>query len=85
VTIYLRIGESTQLTTSPRVQPGSPRHHGFNLSESSQKSTRFEICKKISTKSSSNSWWAKLTSRFQLILTALFLCIRDFEVDEVKV
>jgi len=36
-----------------------------------QKSTRIEICKKISTQPDPNPWWARLARGFQPILTVL--------------
>jgi len=51
----------------------NPAHHGFNPDEPGQKSTRIEICKKISTQPGLNPWWAGLARGFQPILTALLL------------
>jgi len=66
VTLYLRVSEPTRFTTGStwvsRV-----------LGEPSQKSTRIEICKKISTQRGLNLWWAWLARRFQPILTALII------------
>jgi len=45
------------------------------LGEPGQKSTCIEICKKISTQPSPNSWWAGLARGFQPILIALLLLI----------
>jgi len=55
----------------------NPGHHGFNPGESSQKSTRIEICKKISTQPNPNPWWAKLARGFQPILIALYVKTND--------
>jgi len=41
------------------------------LKEPGQKSTRIEICKKISTQPDPNPWWAGLARGFQPILIAL--------------
>jgi len=64
VTLYLQVGSPTRLTTGSigvsRVLDGP-----------SQKSTRIEICKKISTQPGPNPWWAGLTRGFQPILIAL--------------
>jgi len=37
----------------------------------SKKLTNIEICKKVSTQSDLNLWWARLAQRFQPTLTAL--------------
>ena len=68
---YLRVDESTRLTTgSTRLTMGSTRMSQV-LNELGQKSTRIEICKKNSTQPDQNPWWAGLTHGFQPILTAL--------------
>jgi len=46
-------------------------YHGSNPDEPGQKSTRIEICKKISIQPGPNSWWARLAREFQPILTTL--------------
>jgi len=46
----MRVGEPTRLTT------GSTRMSQV-LGGPNQKSTRIEICKKISTQSGPNPWW----------------------------
>jgi len=62
VTLYLRVGEPTQLTTGSNWV-------SWVLGEPSQKSTRIEICKKISTQP--EPVVSRLVSEFQPILTAL--------------
>jgi len=68
VTLYLRIGEPTRLTTdSTRVSQV--------LHEPGQKSTRIEIYEKFSTQPGTNLWWTRLACGFQPIFTALHLTI----------
>jgi len=68
MTLYLRVGELTRLTT------GSTRI-SWILSESGQKLTYIELCKKNSTQSDSNPWWVRLARGFQPILIALIVHI----------
>jgi len=61
VILYLQVGPlTTDSTRMSRV-----------LSEPDKKSTHIKICKKISTQSNLNLWWAGLTRRFQPIFPAL--------------
>jgi len=53
----MRVGEPTRLTT------GSTRMSRV-LNELGQKSTRIEICQKISTQHDPNPWWARLARGF---------------------
>jgi len=65
---YVRVGEPTRLTTS------STRMSRV-LNEPGQKSTRIEICKKISTQPDPNPWWVGLAREFQPILKALIIIL----------